>query len=159
MPAGPKRKRSVSPSKKRHALIPKTCVLVIPDAKPNDIYHELRGLNLEEFPNAVGVLFRVFLELSIDRYLLTFKLMNKTTLAMTKLRVKVIQVADHLQKTGVMTKKELVAVRRIADPHHFLAGSIETLHAYVHDANFAAGPSDLKAAWNSLEPFFVRLWA
>lgn len=153
-----KPKRAITPSRKRKVLIPRTCVLSIRDTKPNDIYDELRHLRLEDFPYAVGVLFRVFLELSVDHYILGQNLMDKATLDASKLRGKLLKVADHLQGTRAMTKRELTAVRRAADPQHFLASSIDTLHSYIHDAHFAASPGDLKAAWNSLEPFFGKVW-
>jgi len=157
-PPLPKPKRPIAPSKRRAVLIPRTCVLTIPDTKPNDIYHELRRLRLEDFPYAVGVLFRVFLELSIDRYIIAQNLMNKMELDKERLRVKLLRVVDHLQQSRAMTKRELTGARRAADPQSFLASSIDTLHSYIHDANFAASPSDLKAAWNTLEPFFKQLW-
>jgi hypothetical protein len=157
-PEHSKPKRAVAPSRKRRVLIPRTCVLSIRGVKPNDIYHELRQLRLEGFPYAVGVLFRVFLELSVDHYILSNNLLDKAALDGAKLRAKLIRVADHLQESKAMTKRELTAVRRAADPQHFLASSIDTLHSYVHEAHFAASPGDLKAAWNSLEPFFEKLW-
>jgi hypothetical protein len=155
------RKRPIDPTKKRAVLVPKGFVLQIPDEKPNDIYHELRRLRLDDFPNAVSVIFRVFLELSVDRYILTAKLMTKAELAKSgmTLRKKLTRVADHMQTTDIMTKRELTTVRRVIDPQHFLAGSVDTLHAYVHDTYTMASPSDLRAAWTGLAPFFIRLWA
>lgn len=161
--APPTRRRPIAPTKKRAVLIPRDFVLQIPDPKANDIYHELRNnkLRLEDFPNAVSVLLRVFLELSVDHYILTAKLMTKADLDATtmSLRKKLTQVANHMQTAGSMTKRELTPVRRVIDPQHFLAGSVDTLHAYVHDANTVASPSDLRAAWTGLAPFFQRLWA
>lgn len=158
-PPGPaKQKRAIPPSRKRNVLIPRTCVLSIRDAKPNDIYDELRHLRLKDFPYAVGVLFRVFLELSTDQYILAHNLLDNEALDRAVLRAKLLRVADHLQESKAMTKRELTAVRRAADPEYFLASSIDTFHSYVHDAHFAVSPGDLKAAWNSLEPFFKKLW-
>jgi hypothetical protein len=158
LPLLPRQRKRIPPSRKRVVLIPRTCALVIPEAKPNDIYHELRRLRLDDFPYAVGVLFRVFLELSVDHYISERKLMDRAALDTAKLRLKLNRVADHLEQSGAMTKRGVRVLRLIANPQHLLAGSIDTLHSYVHDAHFAAGPSDLKAAWNSLEPFFKKMW-
>jgi hypothetical protein len=157
-PSKSRRKSAAQPSRNRAVLIPRKCVLTILVSKPNDIYHELRMLKLQDTPYAIAVLFRVFLELSVDQYIVRKKLLAKPELNKAKLRAKLIKVADNLQSSAIMTKRELVTVRRLADPQHFLAASIETLHSYVHDANLAPGPADLRAAWDSVEPFFQKLW-
>lgn len=150
--------KAVSPTKKRAVLIPRTCVLTIPENKPNDIYHELRRLKLEDFPNAIGVLFRVLLELSIDYYISSSKLMTATELDTAKLSAKLGKVADHMVQSKAKTKREVSVLRHMANPQHFLACSLDTLHSYVHDADFRAAPSDLRAAWDSLEHVFKTIW-
>ncbi len=155
----PKQAKLVDPSSKRATLIPRVARLTIAETKANDIFHELRHIKIEEFPYAIAVLFRVFLELSVDHYITSKKLMIKLELDKAKLRAKLIKVAEHLEQSGVMTKRETKILHFIANPQHFLAASVDTLHSYVHDAHFAASPSDLKAAWNSLEPFFTKFWA
>jgi hypothetical protein len=161
-PAPAARPSTQRPPRKRTTLVPPACVLNITQPKPRDIYWELRRLKpIDDFRNAVGVLFRVFLELSVDHYVITKKIATKAQLANQRdwpLSKKVVKVADDLQTKGVMTKSELLGARRAAAKDHFLAASIETLHAYVHDADFAPAPSDLKAGWDSLERFFKALW-
>ncbi len=155
----PKQPKLVGPSSKRPTLIPRNCRITILEVKSNDIYHELRHIKLDDFPYAIAVLFRVFLELSVDHYITSKKLMNKSQLNAAKLRAKLIAVATHLEQSGAMTKRETKILHHIANPQHLLAASIDTLHSYVHDAHFAASPSDLRAAWDSLEPFFAKFWA
>src|ERR1017187_5959795 len=55
--------------KPRERLIPSTCLLGVRDARIRGIEVELRTLDLEQFPNAISILFRVFIELTIDWYL------------------------------------------------------------------------------------------
>src|SRR5205823_4211771 len=50
----------------RERLIPSECFLRVRDARLRRMELELRTLDLKEYPNAVSVMFRVFLELSID---------------------------------------------------------------------------------------------
>jgi hypothetical protein len=72
-PATPTNTRTRKPkpnplSTDRKTLIPSTFNIHIAETKPNAIYHELRKLNVNDFPNCAGVMFRVFLELSADAY-------------------------------------------------------------------------------------------
>ena len=56
--------------KKRDRLIPSDCVLNIPSGRISDIEVELQTkLSLDNHTNAVSVLFRVFVELSVDGYI------------------------------------------------------------------------------------------
>ncbi len=64
---------SIPKSSLRDYLIPKTCMLQIHETKINNIYCELKNDLLiddskKAVPNAAGILFRVFLEISLDHY-------------------------------------------------------------------------------------------
>jgi len=50
----------------RSRLIPRTCTVRPPIGRANDIYHELRRLDVEKYRNAVSILLRVFLEFSVE---------------------------------------------------------------------------------------------
>ena len=50
-------------------MVPRTCKLNVTQNRIADIYKELRTLRLDDAPNAIAVLLRVFLELSIDYFL------------------------------------------------------------------------------------------
>ncbi|MFA9262964.1 MAG: hypothetical protein ACEQSB_06495 [Undibacterium sp.] len=51
---------------KRNVLVPKGMRLKVTDSRIAAIYNELRKLKLKDAPNAISVLFRVFIELSVD---------------------------------------------------------------------------------------------
>jgi hypothetical protein len=150
--------RPIPPSTARRILIPQPCKIVIAETKSNNIYHELRKIHLEEYPFAISVLFRVFLELSIDHYIIKQKLKTPAELDQMTMRSKLEAAAANLQNKGGMTKKQANLLRNFGNPQKFLAASIDNFHGYVHDAHFSAGPSDLIAAWDSLEPFFKKFW-
>ena len=62
--------RSKPSQRKRSTLIPaRGFALRISQERLNEIYHELRRLDIYDYTNAVSVLFRVFLELSVDEYI------------------------------------------------------------------------------------------
>ena len=96
----------------RNSLIPATCVLRIHESKINNIYHELKELPLDGATNAVGVLFRVFLETSLDYYAdkcgITFS-------PKTKLAGKITAVVSDLEKKKVATSKQLVNISSVTN--------------------------------------------
>jgi hypothetical protein len=67
-PTTSKKTKRIALSTDRYTLIPRNCIIQIKEAKVNKIYSELKDISVDEFANAVSVLFRVFLELSIDTF-------------------------------------------------------------------------------------------
>lgn len=156
----PGNKIKVNPkSSLRSYLIPKQCRLTISETKINNIYCELQNdLLLDDskkaVPNAVGVLFRVFLETSIDYY---WERKGYTFAKDTKLAGKITKVAQHLEDNGIATVNQLKNIRIVAtDKNNLLA--IENFHSYVHDYKTQPGSSDLKAKWDNLQEFFEIIY-
>jgi hypothetical protein len=70
-----KTKKAKTPSKTpRTTAIPKSCRLNITNPKIEEIYNELRVLQLSKHPHAIAVLLRVLLETSVDHYLTKAKI-------------------------------------------------------------------------------------
>lgn len=143
----------------REYLIPKQFRITICEAKINNIYRELQNDLLlndskKAVPNAVGVLFRVFLETSIDYY------WEKKGNAFTKdikLAGKITKVAQYLQDNNIATINQLKNIRTVAtDKNNLLA--IENFHSYVHDYRTQPSSSDLKAKWDNLQDFFEIIY-
>jgi hypothetical protein len=151
--------RSVPKSSLRGYLIPKTCVFIINETKINNVYCELKNnLLLDDsknsVPNAAGVLFRVFLEISIDYF---WEKNGKTFKDDTKLAGKITIVADHMEKNKIADSKQLKNIRTVAtDKNNLLA--IENFHSYVHSYKSQPSPNDLKIKWDNLQEFFEILW-
>ena len=140
----------------RRKLIPTSCVLDISDRRINDIENELRKLGLNDYTNAVGVLFRVFIELSVDSYL-----QGQPSIGLHErapLQRKMKAVADHLVANGKLTQKQRQPVSRACQKDSFLAPSIDLMHTYVHNAHAFPAPGDLRAHWDNLEPFLAAIW-
>lgn len=144
-------------STSRCYLIPKTCMLNIENPpKINNIYRELRdNLLLDDTknatPNAVAVLFRVFLETSLDFFWekKNWKTFNKNE----KMSSKVSKITDFMEREAIATKAQLTAIKRVvANNNHFL--SINDFHSYVHSYKTQPTSSDLKVTWDNLEEFF-----
>jgi predicted transcriptional regulator len=153
----PSRIRKITPSsKKRSILIPRDLALFIDQPRINDIYRELKKLNIEEYSNAVSVLFRVFLELSADAYIKRERLGTDEGAALSK---KLLDVADALKSQSKLDDQQLKPVRRAAQKDSFLASTVTTMNQYVHNPYSSPAPSDLRAAWDSLQVFIEAIWS
>ena len=117
------------------------------------IWEELQfRLMLADHPNAISVLFRVLLDLSVQNYIDQVAL---TTIgARDTLAQRVQKVADDLYKKGKITKKYLESFDKFA--RHDALISADTLNRYVHSQNFAPSPEHLRALWDNLSEFIVK---
>lgn len=154
-------KRSTPKSTLRNYLIPRTCTLSIniPEPKINNSYLELKkDLLLDDsgraVPNAVGVLFRMFLEISVDYFL---EKEGETISPNTKLAGKITKIADYMEQKSIATAKQLVNIRKVAIAKTSIL-SIDNFHDYVHSYKSQPSPNDLKLKWDNLQEFFEILW-
>jgi hypothetical protein len=141
----------------RDYLIPTDCVMAITDQKLLDIERELRGLSLENYTNAVSVLFRVFIELCCDSYITRLGLQGD--ILKDKLSKKMKDVADDLQARSQLSESQARPVRHAAAKDVYVAGSISSLNEYVHNLNEFPQPTDLRNGWNSLQAFLKAVWS
>ncbi len=129
-------------SSRRSKLIPSNVHLDIQTVRLNDIYIELkRRLIIKEHTNAVSVLLRAFLEMSLDDYIESNSL---TLTGRDTLQNKMSTVADYMETNNILTRNELKPIRRAAskesDPN-----STTSLHGYVHNRRIRPLQDDLRA--------------
>jgi hypothetical protein len=142
----------------RRAMAPSKCRLNIDRPRIARIYRELQLLRLDDFPNAVAVLFRVFLELTTDHYFEKHRL----TLApgqKESLSAKLSIVAGDLKTRGVMNANEVKALQYAAREKKVVGANILTFQSYVHNKDFAPLATDLRTYWDNLQQFFEAVWA
>ena len=143
----------------RANLIPAGCRLAIRDSRLQGIAHELRTLNLEEHPNAIAVLLRVFLELSADVYMCETEGTRGNSGLQASLGKKVRDVTDSLVTSGKLSEAQAQPARSATHKNSFLTPSVPRMHQWVHNRYMPPGPSDLRNEWDNLQPWFEAVWA
>ena len=141
----------------RKSLIPRQDSLVIPKARILRIFNELRSLSVGDYPNAVAVLFRTFVELSADYYISQHSLIGENLNAESKLQIKIDGIANYMEKNGTMNKNGVFVARQMTSSptqNH----SLRAFHSYVHNMNVTPSSGDLKTAWEDIWPFVQQIW-
>lgn len=153
----------------RTVLIPKHFKLSIPQTRINRIFSELQKLNAHFYVNSCAVVFRVFVELSVDEYAQRHKISLKVFPKPKKgaqtppkpkdmaLREKLKTVSEEMAAKGICTKDELRGVRTLVSKQYHVL-SIDTLNAYVHNKDYNPTDTDLKQTWDNIQVFIERLW-
>ncbi len=117
------------------------------------IWEELQfHLNLDDHPNAISVLFRVLLELSVANYIDQTRL--STVGVNDSLAKRVLRVAEDLHKNSKIDQKYFELISKFPQADALL--SADTLNRYVHSPNFAPSPDHLTALWDWLADLIVH---
>ena len=156
-----KGQKTLPKSTARKHLIPEDCKLMILESRINDIYKELQDDLLldssqKATPNAVGVLFRVFLEVSLDYYLK--KKIGKQPKRDKTISQKISEVTQYMEDNAIATKHELKAIRMTSSGQSTDILHIDRFHEYVHSSTIQPESDALKAKWNNVQRFFEILW-
>jgi hypothetical protein len=153
--------RRPSTPPERRQIVPKNCHLNVTDNRIHEIYQELRTLKLTEARNAIAVLLRVFLEMSVDHFLennggeLSFKAPDKRVVH-KKLDKKLAETVAMLVSMGVPKTQLAAVVRSLSVGTSPM--NIELFHLYVHERFATPSPQELTAAWNNGQPLFENIW-
>jgi hypothetical protein len=147
-------------TKERKKLIPGHFKLEIQDTKINDIFYELKRLDIEKNPHAVSVLFRIFFQLTIDEYVKKFAIplkRGKNGWVEDSMAIQLGKVEKDAETRKILTKNELKPIRiMVSDKNSPIAP--DTLNAYVHSKWMHPDPYQLKISWNNIQPFMERIW-
>ena len=152
----PRSSTSTGKRRTRDRLIPSNAALNVTDTRIRDIENELKRLSLQQYPNAVSVLFRVFLELSADAYIEDAGLTSVSE--SSSLGAKLLEATRDLVAKKKLTSQQAKVVRRASQRDSYLGPSITGMHQYVHNKHLFPGPGDLRADWDSLQPWFKAAW-
>jgi hypothetical protein len=118
----------------------------------HQIWEELQfHLELKKHPNAISVLLRVLIELSVENYL------SQTSLNVAdgdKLAARIVKVGKAMKAEGSIDDKQLGMLNKFQ--HGDKLVSADTLNRYVHSPNFSPSPEHLSSMWDSLAEFIVH---
>lgn len=118
----------------------------------HQIWEELQfRLELARHPNAISVLFRVLLELSVENYI---QQTNLTVQDGDKLAARILKVGTVLKAAGKIDDKQLGVLKKFQQMDKLV--SADTLNRYVHSPNFAPSPEHLTSLWDSLAELIVH---
>ncbi|MBA4241436.1 MAG: hypothetical protein C0448_11975 [Sphingobacteriaceae bacterium] len=147
--------------KDRKKLIPKNPAIKISNSKVNSIYHELMDIDVTKHTNAVAVLFRVFIELSIDSYIEEHKVGNSSSLSSAKSGINFQQkmdiVVNHMDSKKFADTAICKGIKAAIKDKNDILG-IDTWHAYVHNNRFSPKAPNLIITWDNMQDFMVILW-
>lgn len=140
----------------RKNLIPNTDYQIQWSSKnqrQREVWEELQfRLEFSQHPNAIAVLLRVLLELSVKYYIEKSAL--NTVQPNDKLNNKIRKAAENLHLQGKISDEYLADIKKIAQKENLV--SMDTLHRYVHSENFSPSPNHLKPIWDCVDEFIVQ---
>ncbi|MDR6153869.1 hypothetical protein QF021_001958 [Acidovorax delafieldii] len=152
-------------SRLRTTLIPPSFIASINSPRINDIYRDLKRINVHTHPNACAVLLRVLIELSVDE-LIESKAVPVETQAPKRssptLADKINASVQWMRDNRMLTKQAAEGVRKHggndSDVVNSPTASVTTLHAFMHNRYASPLPSELNAMWsNGIEAFMGSL--
>lgn len=161
--AGSTKTTSKPTSRSRTTLIPPSFIASISSPRINDIYRDLKRINVHRHANAAAVLLRVLIELSVDELIeskavaIQARVPKRPTLA-----EKINASTQWLRDSRMLNKQAAEMIKKLggneetdsASP----AASVTTLHAFMHNRYASPIPTELNAIWSGIEPFMGALF-
>lgn len=140
--------------------------LEIPVSKIQSIYSEINTMDIEKHPYATAALLRALIEQSCDYFLLksgnsiqfhegsnSQKIDEKS-----KLREKILGIAQYFEKTHHIENKELSALINECAPKKDGSGTLNLLHGVLHNYAHNICSAQIISAHNNLRPFIIAMW-
>ena len=156
-PSKPRAKSRPRAKGPRTTLIPRSCKINAPSGRINAIYNELLSISVDEFPNACSVTLRVFVELSVDHEISKRPHLKGKADPNTSLAKRLKELAADMKSNGEIDQDLHKAVVRIADARGVMAASTMTFNQFVHNKYVHPLPSELRTAWDELQPFMEKV--
>lgn len=147
--------KTAKPTKPRDHLIPPSDVGISWSAgqtKIQRLWHQLQWeLTLSRHTLSVAVVFRVFLEQLTTSSCAIYAISDSNKLASN-----ISKLSNKLSELGVFDHQQCKDIKRISEDKSAV-NSIESLQRVLHSKSYIPTERDLRAMWDSLEPFIVAL--
>jgi hypothetical protein len=152
-------------SRLRTTLIPPSFIASIKSPRINDIYRDLKRINVHTHPNACAVLLRVFVELSVDELIeskaVRVEIQDSKRKSPT-LAEKINSCVSWMRDNRLLGKQAAEGIKKHGgDESADSAGpsaSVTTLHAFMHNRYASPLATELNAMWgNGIEAFMGAL--
>src|SRR3546814_360134 len=148
-----------SPSTQK-GIFPRGYKLNIPIARIDEIFQELSKLEIEKNKNAIAILMRIVLEMTVDEYLdekkISRKRGNPPHQKDKSLAEKVGDCCTELVSNGVKAHKLKPVTQSINNKNSPLFHDL--LNQYVHNAYHRPSPGELKYGGDILKIFLDNVW-
>lgn len=116
------------------------------------IWNELEWkLTFDAHTNAIAVLFRVLLELSVDYYI---GLNELEIFPNEKLKNRFVKVVEDQEKKGKLAKKAVEVLKKFPQTEPIL--SAHSMNQYVHAGDFSPSPDHLRPMWDNLQKVILN---
>ena len=144
---------NIRPStQERISVIEEDYQLNIKHRKINNLFGELKKIEVKNFPNASALLLRAFLELSINFYLSEKNLELRSN--NISLIGKIQKIIEHIGLTPT-EKEPLTAI--IANPNN--PAHTQILNSYTHNKDHHPDPISIKTAFDNLSILFKKIYS
>ena len=155
-PLRPRPKPKTRPTTLRKTLIPRTSKINA-TGRLNVIYNELLSIDIDTYPNCCAVMLRVFVELAIDSEIAKRTHLKGKADPNTTLAKRLKELAADMMSRNEMDQDLHKAVIRIADTRGIMAANTSTFNQFIHNRYVHPVPSELRTAWDELQPFMEKV--
>lgn len=148
---------------KRKTLIAKNQVIDESEhERINDIFRELKTLNIDKYPNCGAVMLRVLIEFGTNDFIkrhesdFHFESKERTKEGEPTLRAKIKKICKYLVENGIVDKAGVKRANTMTEDD--FRTSVHSFNSYVHNVNFTPIPNEIKTTWDDLWLFIDAIF-
>ena len=128
----------------------------------NDIFRELKTLNIDKYPNCGAVMLRVLIEFGTNDFIkkhesdFHFESKERTKEGEPTLRAKIKKICKYLVDNGIVDRAGVKRANTMTEDD--FRTSVHSFNSYVHNVNFTPIPNEIKTTWDDLWLFIDAIF-